>query len=420
MKSFAYLALIAVGVGSVIIVWPRRTEAASPAAVPHRPYDSALAAHEVNFNLARVRRDPGGAIGWRQLASAYLTEARQKEDPKLAIKAQQAAERSLSIRKARNAGAAILIADALLEQHRFEEAHQACETALAIEPGADAAERTMTDIDFELGRYDEAGQRIAAHPDWRKDPAGMALMARQAETYGHPDQAEMWLTQAVQTADADYELPATTVSWFHVKLGELQTRYGRYDQANKQLKQALALYPESWKALAAMARLCAKRRDNDGVLWYGKQLDEVAPMTDVVGLMEDAARTKGDESDADLYAKYVLKLNQSTIDLGVKPHTPAQLKNGHTHDRMFCLYLAEHGKMLDLAQHAATHELASRKDIYSYDTYAWVTFLWGKAKGSRIDVVEAKQSIDKALATGTKDPQILAHAKAIDDYLQNN
>ena len=155
------------------------------------------------------------------------------------------------------------------------------------------------------------------------------------------------------------------------------------------------------------------QKEWDGVLTYGSELNKIAPMTDVVGLMEDAARAKGDNASADQYKTMLLKMNQSTIDAGLKPHTEAQMKAGHTHDRMFSTYLADHGLMLDLAQHAATHELAGRKDIYAYDNYAWVTFKWAQAKNSKPDMVEAKQAIDRALSTGVKDAKILYHAGVI-------
>lgn len=414
MKNLAYLAILIVGAAMVIRNVPHAEAKTRSIPVEHRAYDSLLTSDEIAFNLKRVERDPGGAIGWRQLASAYLNEAREKESGELAQKAQSAAEKSLQIRKARNAGAAIVLANAFLEQHRFFDAEQACAEAMKFEPGADAAERTMADICFELGQYDEAVKILDRHAEWSKDPSGLALLARRHEIFGHPDESQTLLQKAVDMAESDYELPATTVAWFHVKLADHQTRYAFLSEAETNYRTALNLYPQSWKALAGMARLKAVQQDWQGVLTYGKRLEAIAPITDVMGLMEDAARVTGDSNRANLYASKVLKLNQSTIDAGLKPHTEAQMKAGHTHDRMFSQYLADHGKMLDLAQHAVTHELASRKDVYAYDNYAWVTYKWAEARKSRADMVEAKQSIDKALATGIKDPKILEHARVIE------
>ena len=414
MKALAYLAFLAVGIAVIVRAIPHAQAAPKLLPVEHRAYDAQLTSDEVTFHLARVKRDPKGAIGWRQLASAYLAEAREKDSNALAVKAQEAAEQSLALRRLRNASAAIVLADAFLEQHRFEDARLACEEALRLEPGADAAQRTMADINFELGRYEEAVKLLSANPEWAKDPSGIVLMARRSELYGHPQEAESLFQQAVDLAESDYEMPATTVSWFHIKLADLQTRYGQDIKAEVHYKTALELYPASWKALAGMARLKAVQQDWTGVLSYGEALNKLAPMTDVVGLMEDAARALGKNNAADMYASQVIKLNQSTINSGMKPHSDSQMKKGHTHDRMFSMYLADHGNMLDLAQHAVTHELASRKDIYAYDNYAWVTFKWALSRKSRADMIEAKQAIDRALMTGIKDPKILEHARQIE------
>ena len=413
MKTFAYLAFIAVGIGVVVCNIPRAQATNRPTPVDHGTYDAKLTTEEVAFNLGRVQRDPGGAIGWRQLASAYLAAGREHDSQTLAKKAQAAAEQSLKLRKSRNAGAAIILSNAYLEQHRFVEAEAACKEALRLEPGADAAERQMADIDFELGKYAEANKIIAAHTDLKDDPSGLTLLARKSELYGQVDEANSELQRAVDLAESDYEYSAPTVAWFHIKYGDFLARNGKLPAAEAQYQHGLKEYPNSWHGLAGMARLKAMQKEWDGVLTYGSELNKIAPMTDVVGLMEDAARAKGDNASADQYKTMLLKMNQSTIDAGLKPHTEAQMKAGHTHDRMFSTYLADHGLMLDLAQHAATHELAGRKDIYAYDNYAWVTFKWAQAKNSKPDMVEAKQAIDRALSTGVKDAKILYHAGVI-------
>ena len=85
--------------------------------------------------------------------------------------------------------------------------------------------------------------------------------------------------------------------------------------------------------------------------------------------------------------------------------------------------------MLPLAQHAATHEIANRKDINAFDTYAWATYKLAMAPKSQSSVVsgtdrnfgliESKQYIDKALALGTKDAKILYHAGMIEAALKH-
>lgn len=411
MKTVTSIAIIALAGATFYIAMPRTHAELRPSPVPHAAYRSEQAMEEVRFNEMRVQNDPGGAIGWRQLASAYLAAGRERDSAELASKAESAAMHSLNIRKSRNAGAAIVLADAYLEQHRFADAKEACQKALALEPNADAALRTMADIHFELGEYAQASQLLSAHPEWKQDPAGLALMARNSELNGHVEEAQDLLAKAVDLAESNYEMPAKTVSWFHVKFADLQARYGKFSQASTNYQAALNLMPNNWKALAGSARMAFSEGKWSETIAQGEKLNTIAPMSDVVGYMEVSASKLNQKEKSEQYRNQVETMNRSTIQAGTGPH-PSSSK-GHTHDRMFCFYLADQNRMLDLAQHAATHELASRKDIYTYDMYGWVTYKWALSRNSRPDMVEAHQALQKAVATGTQDPRILYHAGVI-------
>ncbi len=420
--SLSILAIIAVTVVIVRTI-PRAEAATALTPVGHRAYDPTLATKEVEFNLARVKRDPSGAIGWKQLATAYLNAGREKDSEELAKKAEAAARKSLSLRTSRNSSAAVILSEALLEQHRFNDALVACQKSLELEPGNDFAERTLTDIYFEIGRYEEARQLIGKHPEWSKDPSGLSMMARQSELVGKPEVAMVQLQQATDIAESRPDFADTTVSWFHTKLGDILARNGQLAKAESHYLTALKQNPGSWKAMASMARLKAMQQDHKGVLMFGEKLNAIAPMTDVVGLMEDAAKAIGDKTGAAKYADQVLEMNKSSVDAGTDPENELDETRGHTHDRMFSVYLADRNSKLALAQHAATHDLANRKDIFAYDTYAWATYKLATSVAndskSNYRLIEAKQCIDKALALGTKNATIFFHAGMIELALNN-
>jgi tetratricopeptide (TPR) repeat protein len=421
MKPTLY---ILAAVVMVIRTIPRAEAAASPSPVGHRPYDPSFALGEVKFNEGRVNRDPGGAIGWRQLASAYLAAGRERDSQELAKKAEAAATKSISIRTSRNAGAPVILSEALLEQHRFNDALIACQKSLQIEPGNDFAERTITDIYFEVGRYDDARKLIAKHPEWSEDPGGLAILAREQELTGRTDIALVYLDKAINLVENESDVPATSVSWFYIKDGDLLARNGQFSKAESRYLTALKMNYGSWKGLASMARLKAMQKDPKGVLLYGEKLNAIAPMTDVVGLMQDASLALSDKDGAAKYEAQIMRMNQGAIDAGTKPAKELDSKRPHTHDRMFSMYLSDHDKMLPLAQHAATHEIANRKDIYAFDTYAWATYKLAiapvqvksvaPAMNGEAGLIEAKQYSDKALALGTKDAKMLYHAGMIE------
>jgi tetratricopeptide (TPR) repeat protein len=68
-------------------------------------------------------------------------------------------------------------------------------------------------------------------------------------------------------------------------------------------------------------------------------------------------------------------------------------------------YAKEPGKALRLAE----QEAARRHDVYTLDSYAWSLAATG-------DYARAQAEMQKALATGVKDPRILEHASGIGQH----
>ena len=116
---------------------------ASTRAEEREEYDPELAAKTVAFWERRVAQDPEGFIELRELASAYLARQRETGDVADAVKAEDAARRSLKIMDRRNAGAWIRLGRSLLAQHRFAEALDAARSAAALDP---SASRLVADI----------------------------------------------------------------------------------------------------------------------------------------------------------------------------------------------------------------------------------------------------------------------------------
>ncbi|MDQ6705857.1 MAG: hypothetical protein M3Z85_07820, partial [Acidobacteriota bacterium] len=70
------------------------------------------------------------------------------------------------------------------------------------------------------------------------------------------------------------------------------------------------------------------------------------------------------------------------------------------------LYYADEGGNPKEALRLARLEAQKRHDIYTLDALAWALYRNG-------DAVEARKRVEEALAVGTKDPGIMAHAAAI-------
>ena len=80
--------------------------------------------------------------------------------------------------------------------------------------------------------------------------------------------------------------------------------------------------------------------------------------------------------------------------------------NGVVYNRELARYYADHDINLNKALELASAEVEVRKDIYGYDTLAWVLF-----KNGRLD--EAAKAMAEALRLGTQDADLYYHAGMI-------
>jgi tetratricopeptide (TPR) repeat protein len=129
-------------------------------------------------------------------------------------------------------------------------------------------------------------------------------------------------------------------------------------------------------------------------LTIGSRAFESAPTPDLALQLAHAARALGRTEDAD---RYDALAEQMWRDDMPDPVALARL-------------LADRGRNLDEAVESARRARESRRDIFTEDALAWALF-----KSGRID--EAREAMDRALRTGTRDRVIRAHAAAIEAAL---
>jgi tetratricopeptide (TPR) repeat protein len=73
---------------------------------------------------------------------------------------------------------------------------------------------------------------------------------------------------------------------------------------------------------------------------------------------------------------------------------------------MLAVDFADENRNLDRALQLAEGELATRKDVYTYDALSWVLFRAGRQK-------DAEEASAKAIARNTPEPMFLYHAGVI-------
>ncbi|HEY6158040.1 MAG TPA: tetratricopeptide repeat protein [Gemmatimonadales bacterium] len=346
---------------------------------------------DIVFFERRVAADPIGATDRARLAALYLQRGRETGDFGDYQRAERLARRSLALRVAHNANTYGTLTAALLAQHRFVEARAAARALAAREPGVPRHQAGLAEIDLELGRYGEARALFDSVWPARHDLAVATRLARWAELTGRTDLARRLLEQALTDARGRADLPAEQLAWFHFRVGDLALRHGRLEDAGWALRAGLAVRPGDYRLLAALARLEAARGRWRRAIAYGEDAIAAVPDPATFGLISDAYQALGDSGAAAQYA------HAMEVAVAGQP--------GQWH-RAWSLFLLDHDRRVPEVLDRVRAELRTRRDVYGYDLLAWALH-----RAHRDG--EARAAMDRALALGTDDPQLRAHAAAI-------
>jgi tetratricopeptide (TPR) repeat protein len=240
---------------------PHRTPAARPQTQPVAEPPAAALADRVARAQQRLRDLPGDWTGWAALGAAYLEQARITADPALYPKAEQAAQRSLTLRRAGNGDALVVLGALANARHDFATARDRARAALLVDGYDAGAYGVLADALTQLGDAAGATGAVQRMLDLRPGLAAYArasydleLRGRLAEATGLMRRA---LTDAVDPHDA---------AFCRIQLGDLAFGRGDLDAAATEYAAALAADPTSIAAQRGRARIRAARGDLTGAL----------------------------------------------------------------------------------------------------------------------------------------------------------
>lgn len=366
---------------------PEQKENARP------PYDPNAVHQNLEFYAAQVRYDPQSAIFRDSLANWYLESYRETGDAADVAGAEKAARASLKLRPTNNGGAYFQLSRALVAQHRFSEALSAARVAARYNR---TAFRQCADIQIETGDYRAARRDLARAPFQKDDPAYLALQARLLEIEGNNAGALQLLQRAATQAENNSDVPPQSVAWFFERLGHIQFGSGRLDEAQASYARGLQIFPRDYRSMAALARLYAARGDWKNCLLWGERAASIVPAPDTIALLGDAHAARGEGVLA--AQKYAL----------VEAMEKLSRSQGVVYDRQRALFYANRRQKLPEALRLAQGELKQRRDIYAFDTLAWIYF-----QMNRLDA--AQRASDQSLQWKTGDAMLWYHAGLIAD-----
>ncbi len=320
------------------------------------------------------------------LADALVRQTRITGNAGLALEAEAALRRAL-IADPGNYDANRELGSLLLSQHRFREAIAVGEKNRDARPYDPLNYGVIGDGHLELGEYEQAFDAFDKMMALRPSAAAYARVAYARELQGN-------LTGAVESmklaADATPPDDPEALAWHHAQVGDLYLRLGKPHEAEAEYIVSSHAFPGHPFAMMGYARLLASRGEKSSALAMLQELARTAPTPDLAARTGDLLEQLGrhDESQR----QYAL------AEAGWRVDAP-EPKN-------LARFLAEHDRKIPEAVAIAEKAATERHDIFTEDALAWAYFKAGR-------VAAAREAIAQALRTGTKDADILAHAKAI-------
>ncbi len=338
---------------------------------------------------ADIEQDPSNALPWLELAELFLLEARISGEhgyyyPQALQVIQEV--QAMDLNNDLRFRALCDEASVLLSQHQFQEAKKKGEQALELNPYNASVYGILVDAHVELGQYEEAVAMSDKMVSIRPDLRSYSRVSYLREIFGFPEGAIEAMKMAVA---AGY--PGTEqTEWARLTLGNLYETYGTLDSAKLAYEAALAARPNFPFALAALADWEAKAGDPAKAQ---TQMEKACLQIPEVGFYisrANWAKNAGQTAQFEALTTEILDMLQDDVESGHQMNLELA--------EVYLELLDKPAKALEYA----IEEFEARPENITVNTLLSRIYL---ALG---DTSNAKRNLSRALATNSKDPQLIA------------
>ena len=335
-----------------------------------------------------VAKDPGNISNRTLLASAYIQKTRETSDYGYLERASKIIDQILVDKHDYEAMRLRNLIE--LNRHNFSKVAEYAREMTRGSPVDPQNWGTLGDALMEMGHYEEARDAFQKMMNIRRNLFSLNRMAYYRFVMGDSDGAIAMMTEAVNS-HAPYP---ENKAWCLVELGNMYFKTGRWIEAERVFRQAIETFPSSHTAHAGLGSVQAAQGQ---ILWaiesYAKA-QSITPLPQYAGALYDLYLVNGKKEEA----QHQLDM----IDLVATLEAASNFKANRT----LALIYANQDRRLDYSIELAQTDLQGRKDIYTYDAFAWALF---KNKRYR----EASTASREALKTGTPEALFYYHAGMI-------
>jgi tetratricopeptide (TPR) repeat protein len=264
-------------------------------------------------------------------------------------------------------------------------------------PGDVQSWGTLGDALLEMGQYDGARDAFAKMLELKPGLTSYNRMGFYRFIQGDPEGGIAMMKDAVKAAAKYLENKA----WCLVELGNMYFKTGRWAEAEAAYSEAIATFPSSHAAHAALGGVLAAQGKLPQAIESYKRAQSITPMVQYAGTLHDLYVMTGNKAEAQKQA--------DMVDVVSKLEEAANQKANRT----LALIYANQDRSLTRALELAQADFEIRQDIYTYDALAWTLY-----KNKRY--AEAARASKEALKTGAPEALFHYHAGMIAHALGDN
>ncbi len=335
-----------------------------------------------------LAKDPASISSRTLLAGAYVQKTRETTDFDYLNRASKILQGVLAEKQDYEALRLRNIVELTL--HHFSEAAGYARAMTVRWPGDVQSWGTLGDALLEMGQYDAARDAFARMQELKPGLMSYNRMGFYYFVTGDTGRGIALMKSAVEAAAKYPENNA----WCLVELGNMYFKTGRWEEAEEAYSNAIAVFPASHTAYAALGAVrAAEGRFAEAIADY-QHAQSITPMVQYAGALHDLYEITGKPAEAARQAEMV--------DVAARLDRAAGFKANRT----LALVYANQDRNLAESLALAEADFAVRQDVYTSDVLAWALY-----KNHRIE--EARRASQAALKLGAPEALFFYHAGVI-------
>ncbi len=278
-----------------------------------------------------------------------------------------------------------------MSEHQFAQAKMLAEKALTINPGNAYVYGILVDANVELGNYEEA---IAASDKMQEIKPSLESYSRASylrEIYGDYPGAIEAMKLAVKAGLSGSEPQC----WSRNVLGDLYFNTNKLDLAEAAFVENLAMRPSYAPSMAGLAKVEAKKKNYERAI---RLLDSAAAIMQNNSFAEEKGNVYAAMGDTAKAISTYKELQEQLIADANSPQHSVSLELARSFIKT---------NQWDSASKYIMQEYAIRpRNIDVNNELAWISY-------KQNDVAKAKEYLKTAMATGSKNPELMERASMI-------